>query len=39
MTYEVWDALGAVEGKYQGAFEVVIDKGTLDAILPEDKEE
>ena len=37
--YEVCDMFEPLQEKYQQAFNIVLDKGTLDAILPEDSEE
>jgi hypothetical protein len=37
--YEVCDMFEPIQEKYQQAFNIVLDKGTLDAILPEDDEE
>lgn len=34
--YEVCDMFESLSEKYWGKFDVVLDKGTLDAILPED---
>lgn len=36
MGYEVCDLLEELDGKFVGGFQVVLDKGTLDAMLPED---
>ena len=37
VSYEVVDLLKPVPEEVRGRFELVVDKGTLDAILPEDK--
>lgn len=37
LEYRVCDLLKEISSDFLGKFEVVIDKGTLDAILPEDK--
>lgn len=37
MEYTVCDLLKELEEPYINKFDVVLDKGTLDAMLPEDK--
>jgi hypothetical protein len=39
LTYEVCDVLQPIKEQLIGQYDIVIDKGTLDAILPEDKPE
>jgi hypothetical protein len=37
--YEVCDMFEPLHQKYRHSFNIVLDKGTLDAILPEDVQE
>lgn len=37
LKYEVGDLLKPIPQEMAGKYDIVIDKGTLDAILPEDK--
>ena len=39
MKYLVCDVLKKMPEEYLNNFDVVLDKGTLDALLPEDKED
>ena len=39
LKYQVCDLLKPIAEDLEGKFDLVLDKGTLDAILPEDKPE
>lgn len=39
LTYQVCDMLKPLPQELLGNYDVVVDKGTLDAILPEDNEQ